>query len=118
MSWSLKFDDPIELTNGETLRTCAMPTLRRRRRDTIGGRCLRSKILHTGSPPSARGVLVYCADYHCSHSASVIADRWADDLRLSDLEPRLVCSACGKRGADIPPDFNWNKTPAGGMGYR
>jgi hypothetical protein len=29
-----------------------------------------------------RGVLVYCADYKCSHSIAVSADRWADDLRL------------------------------------
>jgi len=23
----------------------------------------------------------------------------------SDLEPRFVCTACGKRGADVRPDF-------------
>ena len=45
-------------------------------------------------------------------------DRWPDDMRLSDLEPRFVCSACGKRGADVRPDFNWNKQPVGLMGYR
>jgi hypothetical protein len=33
----------------------------------------------------------------------------ADDVRLSDLEPRFICSACGKRGADIRPDFDWDK---------
>jgi hypothetical protein len=44
-----------------------------------------------------RGVLVYCADYHCSHSVALSADRWADDIRLSDGEPRFVCAACGKR---------------------
>jgi hypothetical protein len=27
-------------------------------------------------------------------------------VRLSDLGPRFVCSACGKRGADVRPDFN------------
>jgi len=47
-----------------------------------------------------RGILVYCADYKCSHSIAINGDRWADDVRLSDLEPRFVCSACGKRGAD------------------
>ena len=36
-----------------------------------------------------RGVLVYCADYHCSHNVALSADRWPDELRLSDLEPRL-----------------------------
>jgi hypothetical protein len=26
-------------------------------------------------------------------------------LRLSDLEPRFICGACGKRGADVRPDW-------------
>jgi len=33
------------------------------------------------------------------------ADQWGDDVRLSDIEPRFVCKACGKRGADIRPHF-------------
>jgi hypothetical protein len=66
-----------------------------------------------------RGVLIYCTDYRCSNSIALMADQWSDDLRLSDIEPRFVCSACGKRGADVCPDFNWNvKGPIGGMGYR
>jgi hypothetical protein len=65
-----------------------------------------------------RGVLVYCADFHCSHSTVISADRWPDDIRLSDLEPRFVCGACGKQGADVRPDFNWNKQPVEMMGYR
>jgi hypothetical protein len=36
------------------------------------------------------------------------AERWADDLRLSDIERHFTCSACGKRGADARPDFNSN----------
>jgi hypothetical protein len=65
-----------------------------------------------------RGLLVYCADYRCSHSIVVSADRWPDDLRLSDIEDRFTCTACGKRGADVRPDFNWDKTPVRVMGYR
>jgi hypothetical protein len=42
-----------------------------------------------------RGILIYRADHHCSHSISVSADAWPDDVRLSDIEPRFVCSACG-----------------------
>ena len=61
-----------------------------------------------------RGVLVYCADYRCGHSA----DRWADDIRLSDIEPRFVCAACGQRGAEVRPDFNWNRSTVPAMGYR
>ena len=29
----------------------------------------------------------------------------ANDVRLSDIEPRSVCKACGKRGADVRPHF-------------
>jgi hypothetical protein len=56
-----------------------------------------------------RGVLIYCADYHCSHSVALSADRRPDEVRLSDIEPRFTCTACGRRGADIRPDFHWNK---------
>lgn len=51
------------------------------------------------------GILVYCADYGCSHSIALSADQWPDDVRLSDLEPRFVCKACGKRGPDVRPHF-------------
>jgi hypothetical protein len=47
-----------------------------------------------------------------------MADHWADDVRLSDIEPRLICSACVKRGADVRPDFTWNRRLAAVMGYR
>jgi len=52
-----------------------------------------------------RAVLIYCSDYRCSHSVEMIADEWLDDVRLSDVEPRFVCSICGRRGADVRPDF-------------
>jgi hypothetical protein len=55
------------------------------------------------------GVLVCCAGYRCGHSVALSADRWADDLRLSDNEPRFVCAAAAS-AADVRPDFNWNKT--------
>jgi len=52
-----------------------------------------------------RGLLIYCADYRCSHSTAISADRWPDDVRLSDLEPKFTCQACGHRGADVRPNF-------------
>jgi hypothetical protein len=54
-----------------------------------------------------RSLLIYCADYKCSRFTAMSADRWPDDLRLSDIEGRFVCEACGKRGADVRPDFGW-----------
>jgi len=65
-----------------------------------------------------RGILVYCSDYRCSRSIAISADQWPDHVRLSDLEPRFVCKACGKRGADIRPNFYWDKKPVAAMGYR
>jgi hypothetical protein len=56
-----------------------------------------------------RGLLVYCSDYRCSHSIEISADRWPDHVRLSDLEPLFVCQACGERGADLRPDFHWDR---------
>ena len=65
-----------------------------------------------------RGLLVYCSDYLCSHSIAISGDPWPDEMRLSDIEPRFVCSVCGKRGADVRPDFSWNKVRVPMMGYR
>ena len=49
-----------------------------------------------------RGLLIYCADYRCSHSMAISGDRWPDDVRLSDIEERgLSCSFCRADAADI-----------------
>jgi bifunctional non-homologous end joining protein LigD len=53
---------------------------------------------------SVRGLLVYC--YKCAHAVRISADRWPDHVRLSDLEPLFVCQACGRKGADIRPDWD------------
>jgi hypothetical protein len=52
-----------------------------------------------------RGLIVFCL-HDAKHNVilgSDVVDRWADEVRLSDLEPRFVCKACGKRGADVRP---------------
>ncbi|MGY8685014.1 hypothetical protein Q2941_45820 [Bradyrhizobium sp. UFLA05-153] len=49
-----------------------------------------------------RDLLVFCEDYRCSHNLKLepaYVDRWPDDVRLSDLEPKFICKACGRRGA-------------------
>jgi hypothetical protein len=58
-----------------------------------------------------RGILVYCSDYRCSHSTAVSGDPWPDEIRLSDIEPRFVCALCGRRGADVRPDFTTSERP-------
>jgi hypothetical protein len=40
---------------------------------------------------------------------AISADRWPDHIRLSDIEPRFTYQACGRKGADVRPDFNWEK---------
>jgi hypothetical protein len=56
-----------------------------------------------------RGLLIYCSDYHCSHWTAISGDRWADDVRLSDLEPKFTCQACARRGPDVRPNFYWEE---------
>lgn len=46
---------------------------------------------------------------------AISRDRWPDDVRLSDLEARFVCRACAALGADVRPDFNWDRKPSGQM---
>jgi hypothetical protein len=93
--------------------------------DGIGERDFQ-KTLHCGRNPidsqkitfgelraqGVSGVLIYCADYRCSHSVAMDAGAWPDDLRLSDIEGRFVCQKCGKRGADVRPDFPSSKMGA------
>ena len=57
-----------------------------------------------------RGALVYC---HCGHHVELEADSWADDVRLSDIEPKFVCQVCGQRGSEIRPAFGPAKTGTG-----
>jgi hypothetical protein len=52
-------------------------------------------------------------DYYCSHSAEINSDRWPDEVRLSDLEARFVCTICGLRVADVRPNWNEGKRSLG-----
>ena len=42
-----------------------------------------------------RDVLIYCRNHRCSHSTTLSADQWPDNVRLSDVEPGFCCSVCG-----------------------
>jgi hypothetical protein len=56
-----------------------------------------------------RGVTICCTT--CLHLANLIPDDWPDEAQLADLQQRFVCQECGHKGADIEPDFDWNKHP-------
>jgi hypothetical protein len=62
-----------------------------------------------------RGLLIYCSDYKCSHWTAISGDRWPDDVRLSDIEPRFTCQGCGRRGAGARPNFHWEKERAAAL---
>ncbi|WP_063958205.1 hypothetical protein [Bradyrhizobium manausense] len=56
-----------------------------------------------------RVLIVFCEDYRCSHNVKLAAeyvDRWPNELRISQLEPRFVCTACGMRGSCIVAGSN------------
>jgi hypothetical protein len=59
-----------------------------------------------------RGLLIYCSDYKCSHWTAISGDKWRDEVRLSELEAQFICSACGTKGADVRPDFDWERKTA------
>ena len=59
-------------------------------------------------------VLIYCRDYRCGRHTEANADGWADDVRLSDIEPRFICERCGQRGAELRPKFEPAKMGSAG----
>jgi hypothetical protein len=53
-----------------------------------------------------RLLIVYYADFKWSHRQLFVSSSlWPDHVRLSDLEPKFTCIACGRRGADVRPLF-------------
>jgi hypothetical protein len=52
-----------------------------------------------------RGLIVFRL-HNAGHNVILgrhVVGQWPDKVRLSDLEPRFVCSAYGKRGPDVRP---------------
>jgi len=48
--------------------------------------------------PGPTRLLVYCGDYKCAHSIIISAERWPDDVRLSNLEPYSPVGLAASRG--------------------
>ena len=75
--------------------------------------------LRRGPAPTPSCHQVVRSGIHNLRNAYLLAMlRPPDDLRLSDIEERFTCRVRGKRGADVRPDFNRDRKPNGGMGYR
>jgi hypothetical protein len=47
-----------------------------------------------GLAGGARGLLICCSDYRCSHWTRINADQRAHCVQLSDFEPGFVSTAC------------------------
>lgn len=80
-----------------------MPRPRRHTHTHADGRPLKIT-LGDLRPTGVRDLLVLCQDYRCSDNlrlATEYIDRWPDEIRISQLESRFVCRACGMRGSCI-----------------
>ena len=52
-----------------------------------------------------RDLLVYCSSINCNHETKMNADHLPDKTVIRQLGPRMVCTLCGHRGADVRPDW-------------
>jgi hypothetical protein len=37
---------------------------------------------------------------------AISGDRWPDEVPLSEIEQQFVCQACGRRAANVRPNFH------------
>jgi hypothetical protein len=50
-------------------------------------------------------VLVYCSNPDRYHNAELDVSGFADHVTFNDIQPRMVCSVCNHRGADVGPSW-------------
>jgi hypothetical protein len=50
-------------------------------------------------------VLVCCGNPACRRNADIDASGFPDQATFNDLQPRMVCSVCGHRGASVSPSW-------------
>jgi hypothetical protein len=48
---------------------------------------------------------INCIDLACNHQTLISLEGLPDDLVLADLKPRMRCARCGRKGADVRPDW-------------
>ena len=66
--------------------------------------------VHEATRVGAKAFLVSCTAHGCTHHSYIPASLLSPDLRIKTLEPRCRCTACGKLGADVRPDYSfWTK---------
>jgi hypothetical protein len=77
----------------------------------------RERKITIGEMRETTRLIVYCGDHRCAHSITMDPDLWPDNVRLSDMEERFVCTACGHRGADVRPLFKQSNMGTGGANF-
>jgi hypothetical protein len=50
-------------------------------------------------------VFVCCSNPGCHHNAELDVSRLPDDVTFNDLQPRMLCTMCDHRGADVSPSW-------------
>jgi hypothetical protein len=50
-------------------------------------------------------VFVNCGNPDCFHNAELDVSRLPDDMTFNDLQPRMLCTVCDHRGADVGPSW-------------
>src|SRR5689334_8318014 len=46
-------------------------------------------------------LFVYCSNPDCHHYAVIDASEFPDEITYNGLQPRMVCTVCDHRGADV-----------------
>jgi hypothetical protein len=50
-------------------------------------------------------VFVNCSNPDCYHNAELDVGGFADQVTFNHMQPRMVCSVCNHRGADVSPSW-------------
>jgi hypothetical protein len=50
-------------------------------------------------------VFVCCSNPDCHHNAELDVSSLPDDVTFNDLQPRMLCTMCDRRGADVSPSW-------------
>jgi hypothetical protein len=50
-------------------------------------------------------VFVNCGNPDCYHNTELNVSRFPDDVTFNDLQPRMLCTVCDHRGADVGPSW-------------
>ena len=54
-----------------------------------------------------RDIIVSCSNTRrCWNSVTINADCWPDDVSLSDIEAKFVCTKCGAIGSEARPEHS------------